>query len=69
LHQAAEQSGSTLEEVCAEVIKTQGPTFLLGRFARLEELANIGVYVCSHEPSATDGAALWVDGGVSRSIA
>jgi NAD(P)-dependent dehydrogenase (short-subunit alcohol dehydrogenase family) len=35
----------------------------------VEEVANMVVYVCSREASATNGAALRVDGGVVRSIA
>jgi NAD(P)-dependent dehydrogenase (short-subunit alcohol dehydrogenase family) len=33
-----------------------------------EEVANMVVYVCSKEASATTGAALRVDGGVVRAI-
>jgi NAD(P)-dependent dehydrogenase (short-subunit alcohol dehydrogenase family) len=69
LSQAAERSGRTLDELCAEVIKTQRPTSLLGRMASVEEVANMVVYTCSREASATNGAALRVDGGVLRSIA
>jgi NAD(P)-dependent dehydrogenase (short-subunit alcohol dehydrogenase family) len=69
LSQAAEKSGRSLEDVCAEVIKTQRPTSLLGRFATVDEVANMVVYICSREASATNGAALRVDGGVLRSIA
>ena len=45
------------------------PSSLLKRFASVEEVANMVVYVCSKEASATNGAALRVDGGVVRSIA
>jgi NAD(P)-dependent dehydrogenase (short-subunit alcohol dehydrogenase family) len=44
------------------------PTSLLKRLASPEEVANMVVYVCSPEASATTGAALRVDGGVVRSI-
>ena len=44
------------------------PTSLLKRFATPEEVANLVVYVCSPLASATNGAALRVDGGVVRSI-
>jgi NAD(P)-dependent dehydrogenase (short-subunit alcohol dehydrogenase family) len=69
LSDVAKKSGRALEEVCAEVIKTQRPTSLLGRFATVDEVANMVVYICSREASATNGAALRVDGGVLRSIA
>ena len=39
------------------------------RPATPEEVANMVVYVCSPQASATTGAALRVDGGVVRAIA
>ena len=45
------------------------PTTLLQRFATTEEVANMVIYVCSEQASATNGAALRVDGGVLRQIA
>jgi len=44
------------------------PTSLLRRFATPEEVANLIVYVASAAASATNGAALRVDGGVVRAI-
>jgi NAD(P)-dependent dehydrogenase (short-subunit alcohol dehydrogenase family) len=44
------------------------PSSLLKRFATPEEVAAMVVYVCSPRASATNGAALRVDGGVVRSI-
>jgi len=44
------------------------PTSLLQRFATTEEVANMIVYVSSPLSSATNGAALRVDGGVIKSI-
>lgn len=44
------------------------PTSLLKRFATVEEVAHMIVYVCSPLSSATNGAALRVDGGVVRAI-
>jgi NAD(P)-dependent dehydrogenase (short-subunit alcohol dehydrogenase family) len=43
------------------------PSSLLKRFATTEEVANLVVYVSSPLASATNGAALRVDGGVVRS--
>lgn len=43
------------------------PSSLLRRFAYPEEVANLVTYVCSPLSSATNGAALRVDGGVVRS--
>jgi NAD(P)-dependent dehydrogenase (short-subunit alcohol dehydrogenase family) len=44
------------------------PSSLLKRFATVEEVAAMVVYVASARSSATNGAALRVDGGVVRSI-
>ncbi len=44
------------------------PTSLIGRLATVEEVANMVVYACSPQASATSGAALRVDGGVVRAI-
>lgn len=44
------------------------PTSLIQRFADTREVANLVVYVCSPLSSATNGAALRVDGGVVRAI-
>ncbi len=49
--------------------QTMRPSSLLKRFATPEEVANLVTYVCSPLSSATNGAALRVDGGVVRSIA
>jgi NAD(P)-dependent dehydrogenase (short-subunit alcohol dehydrogenase family) len=51
-----------------EFFKTVRPTSLLKRFARTDEVAAMVAYVCSPVSSATNGAALRVDGGVVRSI-
>lgn len=45
------------------------PSSLLQRFAIPDEVANLVTFVCSPLSSATNGAALRVDGGVVRSIA
>ncbi|HEX5151126.1 MAG TPA: SDR family oxidoreductase [Parafilimonas sp.] len=44
------------------------PTSLLQRFASPDEVANMITYIASPLASATNGAALRVDGGVVRSI-
>jgi NAD(P)-dependent dehydrogenase (short-subunit alcohol dehydrogenase family) len=44
------------------------PSSLLKRFAAPAEVANMIVYVASEAASATNGAALRVDGGVLRSV-
>src|SRR5207248_10314275 len=52
----------------AEFFRTVRPSSLLKRFETPEEVAAMVVYVCSPRASATNGAALRVDGGVVRSI-
>lgn len=47
---------------------TARPSSLLKRFIRPDEVANLIAYVASPLASATNGAALRVDGGVVRSI-
>jgi NAD(P)-dependent dehydrogenase (short-subunit alcohol dehydrogenase family) len=56
-------------EAEAQFLKTMRPTSLINRFATTDEVANMVVYVCSEQASATSGAALRVDGGVVRYIA
>jgi NAD(P)-dependent dehydrogenase (short-subunit alcohol dehydrogenase family) len=65
----AQQTGRTIEQVETGFLEQNRPTSLLGRFTSTEEIANMVVYVCSQQASATSGTALRVDGGVVRSIA
>ncbi|ETR75548.1 oxidoreductase [Afipia sp. P52-10] len=65
----AKQTGQTAEQAAAAFVKENRPTSLLQRFATVDEVANMVVYVCSKQASATNGAALRVDGGVVRTIA
>jgi NAD(P)-dependent dehydrogenase (short-subunit alcohol dehydrogenase family) len=51
-----------------EFFRSVRPGSLLKRFATPEEVAAMVVYVCSPRASATNGAALRVDGGVVQSI-
>jgi NAD(P)-dependent dehydrogenase (short-subunit alcohol dehydrogenase family) len=60
--------GITQEQAEQEFLRTMRPTTLINRFATTDEVANMVVYVCSEQASATTGAALRVDGGVLRSI-
>ena len=69
LEPVARQTGQTSEQVQQGFIAANRPGSLIGRFASTEEVANMVVYLCSPQASATTGAALRVDGGVLRSIA
>lgn len=64
----ARDKGISEAEVEREFFKEMRPTSLIKRFATVDEVANMVVYVCSERASATNGAALRVDGGVVRSI-
>jgi NAD(P)-dependent dehydrogenase (short-subunit alcohol dehydrogenase family) len=64
----ATQQGKSAAEVEKEFFKNVRPSSLLQRFATNEEVANLVAYVASPLSSATNGAALRVDGGVVRSI-
>jgi NAD(P)-dependent dehydrogenase (short-subunit alcohol dehydrogenase family) len=64
----AQGQGTDEASVEREFFRTARPSSLLKRFATPEEVAAMVVYVCSPRASATNGAALRVDGGVVRSI-
>jgi NAD(P)-dependent dehydrogenase (short-subunit alcohol dehydrogenase family) len=65
----ARSQGITVAEAEAQFLRTMRPTSLINRFATTDEVANMVVYVCSEQASATSGAALRVDGGVVRYVA
>jgi NAD(P)-dependent dehydrogenase (short-subunit alcohol dehydrogenase family) len=65
----AASQGITMEQAEAQFLKTMRPTSLINRFATTDEVANMVIYVCSEQASATSGAALRVDGGVVRYVA
>ena len=65
----ARQNGQSLEEAASQFVKQFRPTSLLQRFAGVEEIANMVVYVASKEASATNGAALRAEGGIVHTIA
>ncbi|HKG08356.1 MAG TPA: SDR family oxidoreductase [Pedobacter sp.] len=56
------------DEVETDFFKNLRPTSLLQRFASVEEIANTVTYYVSPLASATNGAAIRVEGGLVRSI-
>ena len=58
----------TPEEAERDFFRTTRPSSLLQRFATVEEVASMVSYIASPLSSATNGAALRVEGGVVRSI-
>jgi NAD(P)-dependent dehydrogenase (short-subunit alcohol dehydrogenase family) len=65
----AKEQGLSEQEMEREFIAKHRPSSLIGRLASVDEVANMVVFICSPQASATTGAALRVDGGVVRSIA
>jgi NAD(P)-dependent dehydrogenase (short-subunit alcohol dehydrogenase family) len=65
----AKQIGQSVEEAASLFFKQHRPTSLLQRFASVEEIANMVVYISSKEASATNGAALRAEGGIVQTVA
>lgn len=66
--QMAESRGVDFGTMEHEFFASARPSSLLKRFETPDEVAAMITYVCSARASATNGAALRVDGGVVRSI-
>jgi NAD(P)-dependent dehydrogenase (short-subunit alcohol dehydrogenase family) len=64
----AKTKNVTPSEIEKEFFRTTRPSSLLQRFATTDEVAALVTFVASPLSSATNGAALRVDGGVLRSI-
>ena len=62
------KTGQSLEELAKAFVMTHRPSSVIQRAASVAEVANMVVYVCSPQASATSGAALRVDGGVVDDI-
>lgn len=65
----AKQNKQSVEEASSLFFKQVRPTSLLQRFASVEEIANMVVYVSSREAAVTNGAALRAEGGIIQTIA
>jgi NAD(P)-dependent dehydrogenase (short-subunit alcohol dehydrogenase family) len=64
----AKQQSKSKQDVEREFFEHVRPSSLLKRFATVDEVAAMVTYVASELSSATNGAALRVDGGVVRAI-
>lgn len=62
------ETGQSLEEAARDFVMENRPSSIIQRAAATEEVANMIVYACSPQASATTGAALRVDGGVVDSL-
>jgi NAD(P)-dependent dehydrogenase (short-subunit alcohol dehydrogenase family) len=69
LQDMAKRDGTDVETMARNFVKQHRPSSLIQRFASVEEVASMVVYVASPQASATNGAALRVDGGVVRTVA
>jgi NAD(P)-dependent dehydrogenase (short-subunit alcohol dehydrogenase family) len=68
VRQLADARGITFEAMEREFFATARASSLLQRFERVEEVANMIVYLASAAASGTNGSAVRVDGGVVQSI-
>ena len=68
LKQMAKSQGISVEAVEKNFFQTARATSILQRFATTDEVAAMTVFMASPLSSATNGAALRVEGGVVRSI-
>ncbi|MCL2450083.1 MAG: SDR family oxidoreductase [Polyangiaceae bacterium] len=64
----AKQAGQSFEEAAHAAMKASFPTSITQRIHAVEEVANLVVYLCSTQSSATTGSALRADGGIIESI-
>jgi NAD(P)-dependent dehydrogenase (short-subunit alcohol dehydrogenase family) len=69
LKEDADKAGQSVEDAATAFVKAHRSSSIIQRAATVEEVANMVVYVCSAQASATTGAALRVDGGVVDTIA
>ncbi len=69
LQAAAQKTGKPLEEIATGFVKAKRPTSIIQRMATPDEVANMVVYACSPQASATTGAALRVEGGIVDTLA
>jgi len=63
-----QRTGKSLEQLGKEFVMAHRPSSVIQRAATVEEVANMVVYICSQQASATSGTALRVDGGVVDDI-
>lgn len=68
VEQLAIDQNLTTAQVKEDFFKTMRPTSLIQRFLMPEEIANMVTYLASPKASATNGAAIRVDGGLIKSI-
>jgi len=65
----ARQNNQPEAEAAANFVKQHRPGSLLQRFASVDEIANVVVFVASKEAAVTNGAAIRAEGGIVDTIA
>jgi NAD(P)-dependent dehydrogenase (short-subunit alcohol dehydrogenase family) len=65
----ARQNGQSEAEAAGAFVKQNRPSSLLQRFASVEEIANVVVFVASKQAAVTNGAAVRAEGGIVETIA
>ena len=65
----AKQNNQSEAEAAANFVKQHRPGSLLQRFASVEEIANVVVFVASKQAAVTNGAAIRAEGGIVDTIA
>ncbi|UFH56152.1 SDR family NAD(P)-dependent oxidoreductase [Spirosoma sp. KNUC1025] len=68
INSMAARSNVSVEEMEKDFFKNARPTSIIKRFATTQEVANLVAYLSSPLASATNGAAIRVDGGVTKTI-
>jgi len=68
LSETAKANGKSVERTLDDFVLATRGSSIIRRATSTEEVANMVVYACSMQASATTGAALRVDGGVVDSI-
>lgn len=68
LTEEVERTGKSQDELSRQFVMAHRSSSVIQRAASVDEVANMVVYVCSQQASATTGAALRVDGGVVDDI-
>lgn len=69
LDEMAEERGLSEKEMEERFIEENRPSSIIHRVARVDEVANMVVYLASTQASATTGAALRVEGGIVDTMA
>src|ERR1700749_3456340 len=64
----ARQNKQSVDEAAANFVKQHRPSSLLQRFASVDEIANMVVFVASKEAALSNGAAVRAEGGIVDTI-